>query len=479
VVFPPFPVGKIDGLRLFPKPPLLLDQTAGGEAGSAWVTDGGQSCHCEKVGVEKRPSFLNLRASRLGCGLSAEARLLATKDAVHRLTDDMSTNANPSVILTLNAGSSSLRFAVFIGGDRKLAGKFERLGRPDAQLLVDGDAQPKPLASATHAGCLPRLFKLFEEYRIESPVAVAHRVVHGGPDHFAPARVTPTLLAELRAIESFAPNHLPAVIALMEASLRCWPAAVQVAAFDTAFHRDLPATARLLPLPRRFAAQGVRRYGFHGLAFTSVLEKLRERSGGILPARIILAHLGHGASLAAVREGRCVDTTMGFTPAGGLVMSTRAGDLDPGLLAFVAAREKLTPDALERLVTKESGLLGISETSSDTRELLARESSDPRAAEALAVFVHQARKFIGAFVAVLGGIDALVFSGGVGENSAVLRARICADFGYLGMKFDLERNAANAAVISSPGSAVVVHLVPADEERTLAGVAQAFCAEER
>ncbi len=412
---------------------------------------------------------------RFVCGVP----LMAPKGAGHRLNVDMSSNANAPVILTLNAGSSSLRFAAFIGGERRLAGKFERIGRPDAQLLADGDPQPRSLALATHADCLPELFKLFEKHHIESPVAVAHRVVHGGPDHFDPARVTPALLAELRAIESFAPNHLPAAIALMEASLRHWPAAVQVAAFDTTFHRDLPLAARLLPLPRRFAAQGVRRYGFHGVAFTSVLEKFRTRSGGSLPARIILAHLGHGASLAAVHDGRCVDTTMGFTPAGGLVMSTRAGDLDPGLLAFVAGREKLTPAALEKLVTKESGLLGISETSSDTRELLGREGSDPRAAEALAVFVHQARKFVGAFAAVLGGLDALVFSGGVGENAAVLRARICADFGYLGMKLDPDKNAGNAPVLSQPGSSVVVHLVPADEEGVLADVTRAFCAANR
>jgi acetate kinase len=203
-----------------------------------------------------------------------------------------------------------------------------------------------------------------------------------------------------------------------------------------------------------------------------VLAQLRRR--GELPRRLVLAHLGHGASLAAVRDGRSVDTTMGFTPAGGLVMSTRSGDLDPGVLAFIATQDHLSPSALEKLVTGESGLLGLSETSADTRNLLAAEAKDPRAAEALAVFVHQARKHLGALAAVLGGLDALVFSGGIGENSAVLRARVCANFDFLGLQLDPERNTAGAPVISRPGSPVAVHLVPADEEAALHEAARAF-----
>jgi acetate kinase len=377
-----------------------------------------------------------------------------------------------SFVLTLNAGSSSLRFALFAsGGQRTLNGKFERIGRPDAQLDLPGQA-PQTLDLSDHAACLPVLLDLMAEQGLQPLEAVAHRVVHGGPDHFDPTRVTPEFISSLRALESFAPNHLPPAVALLEAALRHWPQVPQVACFDTAFHRDLPVEARLLPLPRRYVARGVRRYGFHGLSFSSVLAQLRQR--GDLPQRLVLAHLGHGASLAAVRDGRSVDTTMGFTPAGGLVMSTRSGDLDPGVLAFIAGQDRLAPAALEKLVAGESGLLGLSETSADTRDLLAAEAQDPRAAEALAVFVHQARKHLGALAAVLGGLDAVVFSGGIGENSAVLRARVCANFEFLGLELDAARNTAGAPVISRPGSPVAIHLVPADEEAALHEAARAF-----
>lgn len=378
-------------------------------------------------------------------------------------------------ILTFNAGSSSLRFAVFDADcARSFEGKFERIGRPEARLILNGEESPRAVALATHADCLPVLYQLLEEQDVGIPAVISHRVVHGGPDHFDAMAVTPGLREELHAITSFAPNHLPAAIALMAAAEKRWPGVPQIACFDTAFHRDLPPAARLLPLPRRFAAQGIRRYGFHGLAFSSVLAELQHRTGGRIPSRLILAHLGHGASLAAVRSGRCVDTTMGFTPVGGLVMSTRTGDLDPGVLAFLAAREKLSPAALEELVSRQSGLLGLSDVSSDTRELLEKEATHPGAAEALAVFVHQARKAIGACTATLGGLDAIVFSGGIGENSVVLRARLCAHFEYLDLILDPALNAANAPIISATASRVMVYVIPADEESTLATTARDF-----
>ncbi len=378
-------------------------------------------------------------------------------------------------ILTLNAGSSSLRFAVFDADcARSLEGKFERIGRPEARLILNGEESPRAVALTTHVDCLPVLFQLIEEHGSGVPGVIAHRVVHGGPDHFDSTAVTPELLEELRGIKSFAPNHLPAAITLMETAGRHWPTAMQIACFDTAFHRDLPMVARLLPLPRRYYAQGIRRYGFHGLAFSSVFDELQHRTGGRVPPRLILAHLGHGASFAVLRNGRCIDTSMGFTPVGGLVMSTRTGDLDPGVLAFLAAREKLSPAALEKLVSRQSGLLGLSEISSDTRELLEKENTDPRAAEALAVFVHQARKAIGACTATLGGVDALVFSGGIGENSVVLRSRLCAHFEYLDLILDPALNAANAPLISASDSRVAIHVISADEESALATAARSF-----
>jgi len=380
-------------------------------------------------------------------------------------------------ILTLNAGSSSLRFAVF-GDDcaRTMEGKFERIGRPEARLTLNGEESPRTLALTTHVDCLPVLYRLLDENRSGPPAIITHRVVHGGPDHFDSTPVTPGLLDELRQIKSFAPNHLPAAITLMEAAEHRWPGVPQVACFDTAFHRDLPMAARLLPLPRRFAAEGIRRYGFHGLAFSSVLAELQHRTGGSVPPRLILAHLGHGASLAALRNGRCMDTTMGFTPVGGLVMSTRTGDIDPGVLAFLAARDKLNPAAMEQLVSRQSGLLGLSDISSDTRELLEKESSEQGAQEALAVFVHQARKAIGACTATLGGLDALVFSGGIGENSVVLRARLCAHFEYLDLILDPALNAANAPIISAADSRVAIHVISADEESAMATEARSFLA---
>ena len=384
-------------------------------------------------------------------------------------------DASAQSILTFNAGSSSLRFAVYDADCvRSLEGKFERIGRPEARLILNGEESPRALALTTHVDCLPVLYQLIEEHGAGTPAVIAHRVVHGGPDHFDSTAVTPGLLEELRAIKSFAPNHLPAAITLMEAAGQRWPEVAQLACFDTAFHRDLPLAARLLPLPRRFAAEGIRRYGFHGLAFSSVLAELQHRTAGRIPSRLILAHLGHGASLAALRSGRCVDTTMGFTPVGGLVMSTRTGDLDPGVLAFLAAREKLSPAALEKLVSRQSGLLGLSGISSDTRELLAKEAAEPGAAEALAVFVHQARKAIGACTATLGGLDAIVFSGGIGENSVELRARLCAHFEYLDLILDPALNAANAPIISDAASRVTVYVIPADEESTLATAAWSF-----
>lgn len=378
-------------------------------------------------------------------------------------------------ILTLNAGSSSLRFCLFEAtGKRGLEGKFERIGKPNAALGMADEKDARPVKVDSHHACLPILESLLKERKAGEPAVVAHRVVHGGPDHFDPARVTPALLDELRAIEDFAPNHLPAAIALMADSLGHWPDIPQLACFDTAFHRDLPVAARLLPLPRRYVAQGLRRYGFHGLSFTSVMAELGHRSDGRHPSRVVLAHLGHGASLASVRDGRCVDTTMGFTPIGGIPMSTRTGDLDPGALAWLLGREKLSAEQLEELVSKRSGLLGLSETSSDTRELLERERNDARVAEALAVFVHGVRKAIGAGAAVLGGLEALAFSGGIGENSAELRTRICADFEYLGLRLDPARNADGEGLVSRDDSRVAVHVIQADEEGTLAAAAREF-----
>ncbi len=383
-------------------------------------------------------------------------------------------------VLTVNGGSSSLKFALFRAGtqlSRAVAGAVERIGRADAQLtatdLETGSRQQRALAAPDHATCVEPLMALLRPtLGAARPAAIGHRVVHGGACYREPVRVTADVLAELRRLAPFAPEHAPAEIALMEAFGRGSPDVAQVACFDTAFHAGLPRVAQLLPIPRRYAERGVRRYGFHGISYAYLMQEL-ERVAGTAAAqgRVLLAHLGNGASMAAVRAGRCIDTTMAFTPAAGLVMGTRAGDLDPGLVAYLARADGMTAAQFDQLVNSESGLLGLSETSADVRDLLAREGGDVRAAEALAVFCYQAKKWIGALSAALGGLDTLVFAGGIGEHAAPLRARICAGLEYLGVEIDPARNDAHAPVISTAAGRATVRIIPTDEELLIARAA--------
>jgi acetate kinase len=294
-------------------------------------------------------------------------------------------------------------------------------------------------------------------------------VVHGGPKYSAPQRITADMVGELRRLSPFDPEHLPQELLLTEAFHRRFPNLPQVACFDTAFHHELPRVARLLPIPRRYEALGVRRYGFHGLSYAFLLEELARQAGAeAAQGRVILAHLGNGASLAAVHRGKPVDTSMGFTPAAGVPMSTRSGDLDPGLVWYLARTEEMDAQQFNEMVNSRSGLLGVSETSSDMRDLLQREAQDVRAAEAVALFCYQVRKWIGAFAAALGGLDTLVFSGGIGENAPIVRARICAGLGFLGIDLEEKRNAANEGVISAAAGRVAVRVIRTDEELTIA-----------
>ena len=352
-----------------------------------------------------------------------------------------------SVVLVLNAGSSSLKYALF--GPGQPPGHRERgASASDADLRHQLDA----VVERVNAGG-------------ETLEAVGHRVVHGGPKHVRPERVTAALLDDLRAISPFDPQHLPAQISIMQHLLARFPQVPQIACFDTAFHADLPRVSRVLPIPRKYEAQGIRRYGFHGLSYAYLVEELRRL--GALPSRVVLAHLGSGCSLAAVKDGRSVDTTMAFTPSAGIPMSRRSGDLDPGLAAFLAHSEGMTPDQFQEMTSSRSGLLGISETSADVRDLLKAEADDPRAAEALEIFCYTVRKTVGAYAAALGGLDALVFSGGIGERSPVLRERICRGLEFLDVRLDPARNAANEPVIS--GGRAAVRVIRTDEEAQIAG----------
>jgi acetate kinase len=381
----------------------------------------------------------------------------------------------PPCVLALNGGSSSIRFVIYESGKklrRLLAGKIDRIGLSGTNLVVHGPPgkpqPPKRIVAANHLKAVDFLLNWLEAQPAFSFVkAVGHRVVHG-MKHSAPEQITPKLLAELRRITPYDPEHLPREIGQIEAIRRRYPKLPQVACFDTAFHRTMPRVAKILPIPRRYAAQGVERYGFHGLSYSYLMEELGRLAPTAAKGRVLLAHLGNGASLAAVHHGKSIDTSMGFTPAAGLVMSTRAGDLDPGLLSFLARREKMTSVQFEQMVNHQSGLLGISETSSDMRDLLAREGRDVRAAEAIALFCYQARKWIGAYAAALGGLDTLVFAGGIGENLPVIRQRICAELGFLGVALNQKRNMENSPLISSHTGHVQVRVIRTDEELMIA-----------
>lgn len=381
-----------------------------------------------------------------------------------------------SRILAVNVGSSSLKFAVFGAAEpltRQWVGKIERIGLANATWTAgraDGVSESRPAAAPDHATAVALLIDWLDRTLGTNALAiVGHRVVHGGERFRRPERITPEVVAELKRISPLDPNHMPSGIAVIEAFQRSQPGLSQAACFDTAFHHDLPRHARLLPLPRRFEALGVRRYGFHGLSYAYLMEEL-ERIAGASEARgrVLLAHLGAGASLAAVRDGRCIDTTMSFTPAAGLMMATRTGDFDPGLVQFLTRAEGLTPEQFDRLVNHESGLLGVSETSSDVRELLVRENDDVRAAEALTMFCYQVKKWIGAYAAALGGLDALVFAGGIGEHAPEIRRRICDGLRFLGVVLDEGRNAVGQGLISPDDASVKVRVVPTDEELMIA-----------
>ena len=380
-----------------------------------------------------------------------------------------------STVLTITGGSSSIRFAVYEAGAiprRRLIGKIDRIGLSGTNLIVtDPSGKPQKarrIAAADHRTAVDLLLDWLEAQPVFASVkAVGHRVVHG-MKHSAPERVTSKLLAELHRITPYDPVHLPREIELIEAFRKRHPKMPQVACFDTAFHRTMPRVAKLLPIPRRYAAKDVERYGFHGLSYAYLMEELRRLDPVAAKGRVILAHLGNGASLAAVRAGKSIDTSMGFTPAAGLVMSTRSGDLDPGLLSFLARSERMTPTQFERMVNHESGLLGVSGISSDLRDLLAREANDVRAAEAVALFCYQAKKWIGSFAAALGGFDTLVFAGGIGENAPLVRARICKGLNFLGVEISPKRNARNAPVISPDASGVAVRVIRTDEELMIA-----------
>jgi acetate kinase len=379
-------------------------------------------------------------------------------------------------VLTINGGSSSIKFALYqIGApmERILAGKIDRIGLSGTSLTFSDASHSQQVSHSVevqgHRSAAHFLIDWLEQQvGLTQVSAVGHRVVHG-MKHTESERISAALLDELRRISDVDPEHLPGEIELIEAFRQRHPQLPQVACFDTAFHHTLPRTARLLPIPRRFDAMGIQRYGFHGLSYAYLMQQLAQAAGTqAARGRVILAHLGNGASLAAVRDGRSIDTSMAFTPAGGLAMGTRSGDLDPGVAWYMMQKEQLTPRQFNHLINHESGLLGISETSPDMRDLLLQEAGDVRAAEAVDVFCYQVKKWTGAFAAALGGLDTLVFAGGIGEHAPAVRTRICAGLEFLGIEIEETANMQNAAVISTESGRVAVRIIHTDEEVMIA-----------
>ena len=389
---------------------------------------------------------------------------------------DSSSGSGLGSILVINGGSSTLKFALFRIGAvpvRELSGSIDRIGTPNGTITwVHGDtgtAERRGITASDHVACLEPLLAYIKDHLAQNPlVAIGHRVVHGGR-YREPQLVMPAVMEELQRLRGYDPEHLPAEIELIREFARRYPHLPQVACFDTAFHRDMPRVARLLPIPRRYEKAGLQRYGFHGLSYAFLMREL-ERVGvpHEVKGRIVLAHLGNGASMAAIKDGKAVDTTMSFTPTSGLPMSRRSGDLDPGLVAYLARTEGMSADQFHKMVNSESGLLGISETSSDMRDLLKQEQHDPRAAEAIALFCYQAKKWIGALTAALGGLDTLVFTAGIGEHSPVIRARICDGLECLGVALDHARNEAGEPVFSKDDGRVTVRVMRTDEESEIA-----------
>ena len=374
------------------------------------------------------------------------------------------------VILCLNSGSSSLKFALYRMGDKEellLAQGAAELN--DAQItrlwIRSAHEKVEKTGSEISSASTPLYALAFElkRLRLPHPDAVGHRIVHGGPHHSAPERITDTLFDELGSLIPFAPLHLPDEIAGIEAVSSNFPSLPQVACFDTAFHRSMPEFAQRFALPLALRDEGIRRYGFHGISYEYIVRTL----GANLPSRLIIAHLGNGASMAAVKDGSPLDTTMGFTPAGGFMMGTRSGDLDPGIILYLLTEKHLKVSELAELVNHQSGLLGVSGFS-DMKMLLERRDTAPDAALAVQMFCYQIRKQIGAFTAALGGLDLLVFTGGIGEKAAAVRWETCNGLEHLGIKLERERNDANADTISTDNTGCIVRVIPTNEDLMIA-----------
>jgi acetate kinase len=387
------------------------------------------------------------------------------------------TEQNPARILTINSGSSSLKFALYVLEPTEqliLHGSAQRIGLSTGLFQVldaEGECLIEQHESLRdHDAALHRLIEWLGHYDPDHSVSgVGHRVVHGGTLYLQPHLLTSKLVANLSDLLPLAPDHLPHELKAIKALMKLYPELKQVACFDTSFHRSMQHLAQIFPLPRHLRSEGVIRYGFHGLSYEYIMRALKQEAGsGEADGRIIIAHLGNGASMAAVHHGKSVDTTMGLTPTGGLVMGTRSGDLDPGVILYLLEKEHIRSETINHILNQQSGLLGVSSLTSDMKVLLEKEKEDPNAAEAVNLFCYQAKKYLGALTAVLGGLDTLIFTGGIGENAPPVRWRICQDMEFLGIQLDADLNDSNAAIISQRDHPVTVRVMKTDEELMIA-----------
>ncbi|MEL6978391.1 MAG: acetate/propionate family kinase [Pseudomonadota bacterium] len=392
----------------------------------------------------------------------------------------MGSAAPAGLILTLNAGSSSLKASIWALDRSSVLGaalavcQVEPLGEAARLIWREGGARSESaIGAADHSRAVAAILRRGEALLEAAPLrAVGHRIAHGGAEFAEPRELDAAAMAALVELAPFAPLHQPHNLAAARAAMEAFPAARQIGCFDTAFHRGHPFVNDVFALPRRYYEAGVRRYGFHGLSYQYVTRALAERAPSLAAGRVIVAHLGAGASMCAVKAGRSIASTMGFSALDGLPMATRCGQLDPGALLYVMERDGLSPAQISAMLYKESGLKGLSGISGDLRVLEA--SSAPEAAQAIDYYIFRIRREIGAMAATLGGLDALVFCGGVGENSARIRAAVCADMDWLGLSLDPERNAAPGDAprdIAADGAATSVQIIPTDEERVIAEAA--------
>jgi acetate kinase len=380
-------------------------------------------------------------------------------------------------ILTINSGSTSIKVALYqMGQDemRLFSGSLEKIGEGDGRFQIHNSNGERlfsrRLPLPDHQAAFQTLFDwLAETHPSRNLDLVGHRLVHGGAEFAQPLWISSDVLFRLQKLIPLAPDHLPHELKAIQAVSQDYPDVPQVACFDTAFHRSLPRKAYLFALPHTYEREGVRRYGFHGLSCEYILQELEKEAGSqAAKGRLVIAHLGGGASMTAVLNGQSVDTTMGLTPLGGLIMGTRCGDLDPGVLLYLMRLREQSVDALDLLLNRQSGLLGVSGISADMKELLGQEGQEPRAADAVSLFCYQAKKFLAALSAALGGLDTLIFTGGIGENAAAVRQRICHDMAFMGIQLDPLRNQSNEPVISPADSPVTVRIMKTDEDLMIA-----------